>query len=187
MTWAAAGLFAGVALGIVVIIAAATYLFFFAPGAAPSPLPLASPSPATALGSISGRVWHDQCAVTEARGSEPAVPSSGCIDLGNGSFIANGVYDPSEPPLAGVQVSLALGACPAAPMERNEALGDGTFVFPDLPPGTYCLSVDAADQPLMQLVPGRWTSPPGQADAVAGVTIQFSPGEIRSGVDFAWD
>ncbi|HSB89147.1 MAG TPA: PA14 domain-containing protein [Anaerolineales bacterium] len=187
MTWAAAGLFAGLALGVVVIIAAATYLFFFAPTAVPPPVPLASPSPATAPGAISGRVWHDQCAVTEARGSEPAIASPGCIDLGNGSFTANGVLDPSEPPLAGVQVSLGLGACPAAPAERNEAMGDGTFVFPDLPPGAYCVSVDAVDQPLMQLVPGRWTAPPGQAETTASVTVQLAPGEIRTGVDFGWD
>lgn len=137
--------------------------------------------------SISGRVWHDLCAVAGGEGSNPESPSDGCITLPTGGFAANGNLEDGEPGIEGVQVDLGTGACPASGLASATTNADGFFSFTNLQPGTYCLSVDPdspANAPL--LLPGVWTFPTG-AGQVAAVTIEPQPGQSLTAQNFGWD
>ena len=87
------------------------------PAAAPTPLPATpvtptpvTPTPASAgAASIQGLVWHDVCAVAGGEGGSPAVPSAGCVPAAGGGYRANGLLEPGEPGIAGVEVALGRG------------------------------------------------------------------------------
>jgi hypothetical protein len=138
-------------------------------------------------GSISGRVWHDLCAVSGGEGGEQAVPSTGCIDTGSG-FIANGLLEPEEPGIPEIQVDLARGECPGESPMSSITDASGAFNFTDLSAGTYCLSVDAqnatTNEPI--LLPGGWTEP-SVAEAVASRPITLEPNENILDQNFGWD
>lgn len=185
-------LFIGLAAGAIFALAALASVggYYLLAGTSDSvpPTPLPSAPPALPFGAIAGRVWHDQCAQTDPRAGEPPVTSSGCVTLPEGGFGADGVFDPSEPPVAGVKVLLGVGSCPATTWRESQALGDGTFVFTDLPAGSYCVMVDADAQDYVTLQPGRWTLPRSAApSALALLPIELGPGETRDGADFGWD
>lgn len=158
----------------------------------PTPFPTpTSPPPGTstpATGSISGRVWHDLCAVSGGEGGVSASPGLGCIPLGDGGFIANGLLEPGEPGLGGIVVSLGQGACPALGFGSALTASDGTYRFPDVPSGEYCVSVDSLAAGNASLVPGTWSSPSGLGgSAIAGQTVSVAGGTGGVDVDFGWD
>jgi hypothetical protein len=134
--------------------------------------------------SIGGVVWHDECATPW--GEAPATPPEGCVSLPDGGYEANGVLEPGEPGLAGVVVMLGEGACPSTGTATATTGADGSYLFTGLGAGTYCVSVNALD-PTNEaiLVPGGWTSPPG--DGLAGVTVSLEEGESNLEVNFGWD
>ncbi|HET7011705.1 MAG TPA: PA14 domain-containing protein, partial [Anaerolineales bacterium] len=69
-----------------------------------------------------------------------------------------------------------------------EVRADGSYTFGNLPAGVYCVSVDAAAQPLMALVPGRWTHPPAEPGQTRiGQTVTLALAEGRTDTDFGWD
>lgn len=138
-------------------------------------------------GSISGLAWHDLCAVPY---SPPATPPPGCIDLGGGGLGADGIYDPAEPGIEGLNVQLFIGSCPADLMAVNvPTLTDinGQYSFHDLADATYCVVVNALETPNDSiLIPGNWTAPVRDADP-AEFEVTISSGEDVSDVNFGWD
>lgn len=84
------------------------------PGVCPIPV-TPTPSPTPALGRITGGVFNDM----------------------NG----NGSKGSSEPGMSGVTVRLGKGACGSTGAGNTTTIGDGSFIFNNLPAGTYCVSV----------------------------------------------
>ncbi len=140
---------------------------------------------AAGMGSISGIVWHDLCAVP----ADPAAPPpSGCIDLGGGEGLgANGIHDPDEPGIAGVHVKLGQGACMSTVILQTYLTGaDGIYSFNNLPAGTYCVFVDATDlDNAPVLLPGAWTRPMRWVNPTRQAVI-LGQAEHRSGIIFGW-
>jgi CSLREA domain-containing protein len=137
---------------------------------------------------ISGKVWHDLCAVPEH--GYPPTPPPGCSDPdGDGLHLdANGLLEPGEPGLAGVTLRLKSGTC-AAGSDLTTAVTDlnGEYSFPALAAGTYCVSVNAlADGNDLVLIPGGWTYPTRGGEP-ATAEIVLGDGEARADVNFGWD
>ncbi len=145
------------------------------------------PTTATPDGSISGRVWHDLCAQSAEDSLDPASSPPGCVPSGEG-FLANGIYEPGEPGIPGIRVSLGKGACPSSGLEADMTAGNGSFRFEDLEPGAYCVSVDQMNSPgLTALTPGAWTSPlGGDSGGVGYITLALAYGEANADVNFGW-
>jgi hypothetical protein len=183
---AAIGVIGVIVAGIIFVGAAALSYFFFTATSAP-PAAEATPTSPVALGAIAGRVWHDLCAVDTAHEGSVVGASEGCVESPDGAVHADGLYQSSEPPLAGARILLGTGACPGSPWKETHALGDGTFLFTDVAPGDYCVTVNAEEQPL-QLTPGLWTAPADPSgNPIAAVNLALGPGEIKGGADFGWD
>lgn len=147
-----------------------------------------TPEAAADTSSISGRVWHDLCAVSGGEGGEPAVPSDGCVALDAGGFQANGVRETGEPGIEGIVLSLGEGACPADGLDQATTDASGNYAFDDLDPGTYCVTVDAltgGNESI--LIPGDWTAPPGDGSGIATLTVDTSAGTLSEDIDFGWD
>ena len=152
------------------------------------------PQPDPMTGSISGWVWHDECIPGVDGGPGPTSPPPGCIQVGDqiGAYQANGMLDPNELPIAGVVVRLREGDCSATSLTgvTDQVLtiaSDLSYTFSGLRSGTYCVSIDALEEPnLPQLVPGGWTYPT-KADGIIAETITLSSGENRFDVNFGWD
>jgi hypothetical protein len=143
----------------------------------------------SALGdsSVSGLVWHDLCAVPY---SPSSVPPPGCIALAGGGLGADGVYDPTEPGIAGVELVLFSGACPPPPVAPAGVVLtdlDGEYSLPELTAGTWCLVVDALDPPNDTiLIPGNWTYPDRDAQPALAEFVLGSSEDL-TGIDFGWD
>lgn len=154
-----------------------------------TPEPTAEASPTAAAegtaGSISGVVWHDLCAIAGGEGGAETEPSEGCVETANGGFEANGTLEDGEPGIEGVQVSLGEGECPADGLATATTAADGTFIFTELEPGAYCVSVDVETESNTEiLIPGGWTFPESQ---VAETAVTLEPGGSVSDVNFGWD
>ena len=158
-----------------------------------SDLPTPFPSPTAprqtpAPGAISGRIWHDLCAISGGEGGAPASPGPGCIPLEGGIYGANGLLEPGEPGIAAITVSLGVGACPASPIASAQTSADGSYGFPGLPAGSYCLAVDSLAAENASLLPGAWSSPSGlRSSTLAGQNVTLPEGIDLQGVDFGWD
>lgn len=122
----------------------------------------------------------------EFDGANPAQDTSQISGIVFNDINADGVIDPGESPLAGVELVLASGTC-AAPGVTQTALsaGDGSYQFELTPPtaGTYCLSIDPLTPPNDTiLIPGSFTVPaPGQ------IEFTLTEGEDLADQDFGWD
>ncbi|HSM57757.1 MAG TPA: SdrD B-like domain-containing protein, partial [Candidatus Sulfomarinibacteraceae bacterium] len=144
--------------------------------------------PTADAGSISGRVWHDLCAVAGGEGGQAAVPSDGCVAVDDG-YQANGIMEEDEPGIEGVVVTLGEGACPSDGLDSTTTGADGEFSFSGLEPGAYCVTVDAlTDENATILVPGDWTSPqPEDNTATVASTVDVTAGAGSGDVNFGWD
>lgn len=154
---------------------------------------ITTPPPPSQIGSITGQVWHDICAISGGHGGEPAVPSANCVPTDNGWYRANGIFEPNEPGIDGIEVSLAEGACVSG-NESYDALsttitaGNGAFFFGRLQPGTYCLFIEMTDNNILILVPGEWTYPViDNQEQLIYQTITIAPSEGKFNVRFGWD
>ena len=154
--------------------------------ATPTPEPTLTPTPPppdTAV--ITGRVWHDLCAVLEGEGDEEAETSAGCIALADGSFQANGLLEDDEPGLEGIEVSLGEDPCPADGLATTTTDSDGSYTFDELVAGTYCVSVDALGEANSEiLLPGGFTFPDTDINVE---TVTVEGGEVATAVNFGWD
>ena len=142
--------------------------------------------PPSAPATVGGLVWHDICALPY---SSDDPPSAGCIWIDDvHGYEANGVLEPGEPGIAGVTVRLKAGSCSAG-TDLATAVTDaaGTYSFPGLTAGTYCVLIDALnDGNPSVLIPGGWTFPVRDVEP-AEAEIVLAAGEIRSDVHFGWD
>lgn len=133
---------------------------------------------------IQGVVWHDLCAIAGGEGGEPAVPSADCIDLPEGGHAADGIRQPGEPGLQGIEVTLGAGPCPATGLDSAFTDADGNFEFSAVSPGIHCVAVDELANPNSGiLIPGSWTFP---EDGIAQGTVEVSVEEQPS-LEFGWD
>jgi CSLREA domain-containing protein len=134
---------------------------------------------------ISGKVWHDLCAVPD--GPIPATPPPGCSPVSPYNT-ANGILEPGEPGIPGVTLHLKAGTC-AAGADLATAVTDaaGLYSFSGLAAGTYCISINPiADGNDAVLIPGGWTYP-SAGSAVVQTEITLAAGEIHPDVNFGWD
>lgn len=132
---------------------------------------------------IGGQVWNDTCSTVEAESA--AEPPAGCIVGEDGSFVANGLVDPSESGLEGIVVKLGEGSCPAAGLAATITDSNGDYLFSGLKGGTYCVSIDRfVPQNPDVLANGHWTFP--KVGPEAGVTLSLSPGESNLDLYFGW-
>jgi hypothetical protein len=135
---------------------------------------------------VSGRVWHDLCAVSGGEGGEPATASFGCVTRGDGSFVANGHLEAGEPGLGGVVVNLGAGSCPAVGLGTTITDEGGLYLFSGLRGGTYCVSIDIENVANASLlIPGEWSNTAGSGRGEMTVTI--NPAENKDDVHFGWD
>jgi len=192
--WVVLGLVGAIGLGALLSLAAlaAAGVLGSRPTAEPTQLITPGPPPgevpASLTGSIHGIVWHDLCALAGGHGDRPLEPSLGCAALPDGSFAANGKFEPGEPGLGGALVQLGVGACPSAGLVSAATASDGTYLFSGLVAGPYCVSITAEQQPLMNLLPGVWTSPPGLlGSGTAYRSVELQDGQQVVFIDFGWD
>jgi hypothetical protein len=142
--------------------------------------------PPSAEGAISGHVWHDECAPPYW---STDTPPAGCVAMPYGGFEANGVLDPGESGIEGVTVRLGTGACPVMGGRTATTDASGTYSFDSLPPGTYCVSIDAlGDGNDLVLIPGNWTFPE-RWYGPDPIDLELSLGalQILREINFAWD
>jgi hypothetical protein len=139
-------------------------------------------------GMIQGTVWEDQCLVPSPGTPIPDQPPPGCAYPSPGVLFTNQTYDPGEPGIPGLVVSLGQGACPSTGYRVVQAGPDGMFNFYALPAGSYCVSVDFKDAinfPI--LTPGTWAYPEVALGFTrADRTVTLNPGQDLKGVDFGW-
>ena len=154
--------------------------------ATPTPEPTETPTPpAPDTAVITGRVWHDLCAVVEGDGETEAEASAGCIALADGSFQANGILEDDEPGIEGIEISLGTGECPADGLAVTTSDSDGNYTFGDLSPSTYCVSVDPLSEANSAiLLPGGFTFPDTDLNSE---TVTLEAGEVATAVHFGWD
>ena len=143
-----------------------------------------------ASASIGGTVWHDLCITPD--GPAPAPLSAGCVDEG-GSIRANGIREPGEPGIAGVQVDLYYGDCDLAGTSDASVLTDasGQYLFDGLTSfGNYCVAVNPGISPNSSiLIPGEWTYPDSiSPDGVAYQSFGGIEADVHVDIiDFGWD
>lgn len=156
-----------------------------APDPTATPEPTATPAPTDAV--IRGIVWHDVCGIAGGEGGSPPQPTAGCVTAPDGSSSANGILEDNEEGLADVTVTLRTEACPGTAVLAElttDALGQ--FTFDAVPPGTYCVGVDAtADGNAALLIPGGWTAPADAVDS-GGTTVTVAAGDVAA-VALGWD
>jgi hypothetical protein len=94
---------------------------------------------------------------------------------------ANGVQDSGETGINGVTVQLldSLGNVVAS----TTTSGDGNYIFSNLAPGTYTISVDAATLPAGGRAPSFDVDGTGTANTA---TVQLAAGSNRTDVDFGY-
>lgn len=152
--------------------------FSLAASATAEPAPETSPS----LAALNGIVWHDLCANGE--GSAENTPE-GCILTDANALLADGERQAEEEGIAGVQVMLGEGACPATAVASVTTDADGMFTFADLAPATYCVFVDTADSLNQALLgDGFWTAPQGETPQF---TVSVPLDETADELAFGWD
>jgi len=137
--------------------------------------------------SISGKVWHDECAVPYGT---PTSTPPGCIAFRGGGYGADGIFDPSEPGIEGVKVELYNGGCPVMALGPSAIVytdANGDFTIPGLTEHDWCLVVNALNPPNDSiLIPGNWTYPVRNATP-AETEVPLGPSEDVVDVNFGWD
>lgn len=134
-------------------------------------------------GSISGYVWSDYCLTSEngdALGGD-------CVVDGNGDYHADGMIQPTESNIAGIEVLLQVGSCANNGAVQVNAVTDSTgqYSFGSLLPGTYCVSMNAASaHNAPRLLPGDWTFP---ARGIWYQELTLQAGANAYSVNFGWD
>lgn len=137
---------------------------------------------AIANGSISGWLWNDYC-LTNNVGQALA---GDCVVDFNGNVHADGQIQPTESYISGVTILLQAGPCSANNVKVSTVTdGNGKYVFSNLQPGTYCVSMNAAEGGNGdKLLPGDWTFP---ARGIWYQEVTLRAGGQASPVNFGWD
>lgn len=137
-------------------------------------------TPVAMTGALAGRIWLDVC----PPGGET---SPICAMDKAGRFQGNGQYEPGESGVGGVTVRLGAGQCPATGLAEAKTGPDGQFRFTKLNPGTYCVSIKPAENPV--LAAGGWTTPTvkGAPYDPAFLPAAVAAGSVTENMGFAWD
>ena len=131
---------------------------------------------------ISGRVFHDECAVLTDSSDTVLDSSDGCVQEGD-TYVANGALDDKEKGIDGVLVSLGSGSCPSSGLAEETTDEDGKFTFANLSDGDYCISIDPQDsQNSPLLVPGIFTIPSGEGELEVSISSSSAKDLL-----FGWD
>lgn len=149
--------------------------------------PVPGPGAVPPTGIIRGVLWHEICEFTGGEAGEPVVLGKGCAQWGDGpgDFGPNQVQDDFESGWSGVLMHLGAGACPAAGLAGFRTTVDGSYIFANLEPGSYCVSYSpAADGNDKILIPGGPTFPSREGTGVAQ-TVDVAAGEVKQ-VDFGY-
>ena len=148
----------------------------------PQPTQIVTPR----TGSIRGMVWHDLCVNLE----DVASPPPGCVaSKVTDIYLANGILEPGEEGIEGVEISLGLGLCPSSGLAVATTESNGRYAFNGLAPGMYCVSANnLAYHQQSTLEAGVWTYPTGDdGEGEGSVTLVLGAEEIRDNVNFGWD
>lgn len=151
----------------------------------PQSAPTSTPTTTAPNGAITGTVWHDLCAVPD--GGAPATLPAGCVTGSGGGLIANGILEAGEPGIAGISVTLHNVSCADPVIATAITDGNGQYVFSNLSPATYCISIDSnTSTNSLILLPGSWTSPVS-AGTLAQLNGNLAEGAGLSNQNFGWD
>lgn len=172
------------AIGFVALLATGSMTVDLFPDLNPAtPTPEPTQMPTEIPGSIGGLVWHDLCASDEAYDTQ--LPS-GCV-RDRSALHANALYEPNEPGISGVEISLGRGTCPAAGFSSLVTNDDGSYLFAGLGPGTYCLSIPVSTGPNAAILQtGTWTRPL-VIETSMSQTVTLNAGEVVLSNNFGWD
>jgi hypothetical protein len=140
------------------------------------------------FGWVSGTVWHDVCAVPPSMSPPPSPLPVGCIQDASGVVHADGIRQPSEPPISGIKVDIGTGDCPTVGGISTFTNADGTYTFSVTSPGDYCIRINAEDNPNDSiLIPGYWTMVSSGHMGMTFRAISLGVGELLNDQDFGWD
>jgi hypothetical protein len=136
-------------------------------------------------GSIHGKVWQDLCPLPHDTLTAGELPF-GCIQHTNGAM-ADGNITPGEPGIGDVLIHVAQGTCAdSVPLGVTMTNMDGQYFLPGLMEGTYCITIDPAENPLW-LASGWWTYPPQAVDQTIGSrVVVLASDEDHPAVNFGW-
>ncbi len=90
-----------------------------------------------------------------------------------------------ESPLRGITIAIHRDDCPGTQLVTTQTsnLGGG-YVFTNLAPGTYCVTVDASTPENISLLSsGTWIYP---VDSTGGATITLQSGQNLTDISFGW-
>jgi hypothetical protein len=151
-----------------------------------------TPGATADAGEISGRVWHDLCAVTGSEADEEGETPEGCVVAADTSlYLANGSFEENEPGIQGVTISLFTGTCAAtAPEDALTATtdGEGVYNFTGLIPGPYCVLLDTgSEENTLALEEGIITSPAADENGSSSVAVELDGITGQSAIDFGYD
>ncbi len=135
---------------------------------------------ASETASVAGIVWHDSCANISAEGTEPP---AGCVLTESGVLTADGALQ-DEQGIAGVEVAIGEGECPAEAVDSLLTDANGRFAFGELAAASYCLFVDMTkiqNQGILQA--GSWTAPAGGPQ----MTVTLNASDSVEDANFGWD
>ncbi len=144
--------------------------------------PTLTPTRNPNFGYLIGSVWSDTCDPTASSTN----PTPACRSDAFGALYGNGVIDAGEEGIAGVTVRLGVGACPSSGQAETVTEADGSFIFKDVAPGTYCISVEPSKNPALNR--GGWTYPlVADRAGTAALSAAAASGVDTTGIVFGWD
>lgn len=140
------------------------------------------PAQEVGTGSITGRVFHDECGIVRDSDATIIYTSDGCIEDGD-TFRANGSWEEPERGIANIVMQLGQGECPSTGFAEVVSDAKGRFDFTDLNFGFYCLSINPQDvRHSTLLIPGIFTLP--NTEGQIQIAIQNTEPE---NILFGWD
>ncbi len=161
------------------------YQFLPAPPALESsPTPV--PTPTSVGAEILGFLWNDVCHYSTGPNNS-IVLGQGCIGDPNGVWGANGVFDAGEPVFGGVTFRIAAGSCANPPYASAATNVAGYFGFVNVPPGSYCISLNILDPGnASRLIPGGSTT---HSETGGQILIPFTiaPGDTLYDLAIGWE
>jgi hypothetical protein len=141
------------------------------------------PPPETSS-AIGGIVWLDECDVP--MGTVPATIPDNCVLDHTGTIVyGDGIRQPGENGIPDVTVNLGEGYCPSTGLATAVTDEDGLYLFPDLTPGRYCISINAEDNDALQK-PGMWTRYLSGHEGWTYHMIVLLPDVLAYDNDFGW-
>ncbi|MBP1693088.1 MAG: hypothetical protein H6Q37_971 [Chloroflexi bacterium] len=131
---------------------------------------------ATPTGSVSGIVWQDFC-------------KSDCV-AGSSLKRGNAIVNDAERRLSSITVTLAKGKCSERRPANKMAITNkrGFYIFSDLRPGFYCVSINSRQSSTAFPKPGYWTRPAASGtNSIAQYSIKINGPSNLVNKSFGWN